>query len=115
MHITYYQKAIQLTALWNIRFTKIIDMSVFVQIVEHCGFMYMGRVFKVSICILFFLRMSNFILHSLATFLPLRQLVHGDIVFKRGKIVVLIKWTKTQKSRKLITIPKRHVSPLLPV
>ena len=45
----------------------------------------------------------------MASFSPLRQLAQSDVIFKSGKIVVLVKWSKTMqydKDVKLITVPK---------
>ena len=54
----------------------------------------------------------------MAAFSPLKQLAQGDIIFKPGKIVALVKWSKTlqyAKDGKLITVPKITGSPLCPV
>ena len=65
-----------------------------------------------------FLSMSNLVPHAMAAFSPLKQLAQGDVIFKPGKIVILIKWSKTlqyAKDVKLITVPKISGSPLCPV
>ena len=120
MRIKYYQKAVQLSSPMNIKLKKIIDVSLLLQIVQQCNYTYMGQIFKPVYLLAFysFLRMSNLVPHSMAAFSPLRQLAQGDIIFKPGKIVVLVKWSKTMqfsKDVKLITIPKIPGSPLCPV
>ena len=120
MQIKYYQKAVQLTAPMNVKFKKIIDIPLLLKIVEQCNFTYMGQVFKPLYLLAFysFLRMSNLVPHSMAAFSPLKQLAQGDIIFKPGKMVVLVKWSKIlqyAKDVKLITVPAITGSPLVPV
>ena len=120
MRVKYYQKAVQLSTPMNVRLRKIIDIPLLSKIVEQCNFTYMGQVFKALYLLAFysFLRMSNLVPHSMASFSPLRQLAQGDVIFKPGKIVVLVKWSKTMqfsKDVKLITVPKIPGSPLCPV
>ena len=120
MQMKYYQRAVQLSAPMNVKLKKIIDIPLLLKVVEQCNFTYMGQVFKPLYLLAFFsiLRMSNLVPHSMASFSPLRQLAQGDVIFKSGKIVVLVKWSKTMqyaKDVKLITVPKISGSPLCPV
>ena len=51
-------------------------------------------------------------------FSPLKHLARGDIIFKPGKIIVLIKWSKTMQNNnqvKLISVPRIAGSILCPV
>ena len=68
--------------------------------------------------LLFFFRMSNLVLLSVASFFTPEAVGSGDITFKPGKIVVLNKWSKTLQSKndvKLITVPKIPFSSMCPV
>ena len=102
IRIKYYQKAVQLSTPMNVKLKKIIDVSLLLKIVQQCNYTYMGQIFKPLYLLAFysFLRMSNLVPHSMAAFSPLRHLAQGDIMFKPGKIVVLIKWSKTMQYSK---------------
>ena len=120
VRIKYYQKAVQLSAPMNVKLKKVIDVPLLLQIIDQCNYTYMGQVFKPLYLLAFysFLRMSNLVPHSMAAFSPLRHLAQGDVMYRKDKIVLLIKWSKTMqyaKDAKLITIPKIPGSPLCPV
>ena len=70
----------------------------------------MGQIFKALYLTAFFsfLRLSNFVPHSLATFDPAKHLTREDIFFQDKKAIILVKWSKTiqiTSSAKLIHIP----------
>ena len=80
----------------------------------------MGQIFKGLYLLSFFsfLRLSNLVPHSCTGFSPLKHLARGDIIFKPGKILVLVKWSKTMQNNnqvKLISVPRIAGSPLCPV
>ena len=65
-----------------------------------------------------FLRLSNIIPHSVASFDLTRHLARSDIIFAHDTAVILIKWSKTIQDRKkttTISIPNLGKSPLCPI
>ena len=70
-----------------------------------------------SFCFFSFLRISNILPHTMATFDITRQLCRGDLIFSPDTITVLIKWSKTLQNRTdttTICIPALGTSPLCP-
>ena len=115
-----YQRAIQLHAPLTVKLHKIIDIPLLVKISEECDYMYMGQIYKALYLLSFFsfLRMSNLVPHSVATFSPLKQLARADVIFKPGKMIIIVKWSKTMQNNnqiKLITVPRILNSPICPV
>ena len=115
-----YQRAIQWHAPLTVKLNKIIDVPLLVKISEECDYMYMGQIYKALYLLSFFsfLRMSNLVSHSAATFSPLKQLARADVIFKPGKMIILVKWSKTMQTNnqiKLITVPRILNSPICPV
>ena len=65
-----------------------------------------------------FLRISNILHHTIASFDVSRQLARGDIIFGNDQATIIIKWSKTIQDRTNITtihIPVLGNSPLCPV
>ena len=115
-----YQRAIQLHAPLTVKLNKIIDVSLLIKISEECDYMYMGQIYKALYLLSFFsfLRRSNLVSHSIAAFSPLKQLARADVIFKPGKMIIIVKWFKTMQNNnqiKLITIPRILNSPICPV
>ena len=78
------------------------------------------RFLKVYICSVFisFLRLSNLVPNSCIGFSPLKHLAGGILSLRPGKIIVLVKWSKTMQNNnqfKLIFVPEIAGSPLCPV
>ena len=118
--LKYYQRAVQLHAPLHVKLNKIIDVNLLKKIVLQCDLTYMGQIFKGLYLLSFFsfLRLSNLVPHSCTGFSPLRYLSRGDIIFKPGKNIVLVKLSKTMQNSnqvKLISVPKFTGSPLCPV
>ena len=104
----------------TVKLNKIIDVSLLVKITEECDYMYMGQIYKALYLLSFvsFLRLSNLVSHSVATFSPLKQLARADVIFKPGKMIILVKWSKTMQNNnqiKFITVPRILNSPICPV
>ena len=90
------------------------------KIVVNCTFTYQGFVFKAVYLLAYFsfLRISNLVSHSIASFSPLRQLTRGDVSSTSKGLQILIKWTKTlqtQDKAKYINVPRLAGSPICPV
>ena len=79
----------------------------------------MGQVFKAVYTIAYFsfLRLSNLVPHSIASFPPLYHLARADIIFAPPGIQIIVKWTKTLQSRnaiKILKIPSLGANPICP-
>ena len=64
-----------------------------------------------------FLKLSNLLPHSRASFDPTRQLCRGDLIFSSDTITVIIKWSKiiqNHRNTTTICIPALGRSPLCP-
>ena len=75
----------------------------------------MGFVFKAAFLLSFFsfLRISNLVPHSIASYDYLKQLARGDILFAHPGAHLIIKWSKTLQDNnkvKVIKIPSLHHS-----
>ena len=70
------------------------------------------------LCFLSFLRISNILSHTIASFDVSRQLARGDVIFGSDQATIIIKWSKTIQDRKNLTtinIPVFGTSHLCPV
>ena len=59
-----------------------------------------------------FLRLSNLVPHVVTQYSPLKHLSRGDVIFRPGKAVILVKWSKTMQNNdqvKLITVPRSNL------
>ena len=94
----------------NPHIKTIIDVEMLSQLVVQCDRMYMGTIFKAAFIIFsVFLRISNFVLHYIATFDYMKQLARADVIFAPPGAHLIIKWSKTLK------IPSLGSSNLCPV
>ena len=115
-----YQRAVQLHTPLSVKLNKVIDTALLKQIAEQCDLTCMGQIFKAVYLLSFlsFLRLSNLVPHCVGDFSPLKHSARGDVIFKPGKVVVLIKWSKTMQKNnqvKLISVPRLQKSPTCPV
>ena len=118
--IKYFQKSLVLNKPFVATIKKIIDIPLLKDIIAVCDTMWMGQVFKSLYLTAFFsfLRISNLVPHTVATFSTLEELTRGDIFFAPPGVHLLIKWTKTMQTRdtvKLLKLPSLQGSPLCPV
>ena len=80
----------------------------------------MGKIYKALYLLSFysFLRLSNLVPHAVSQYSHLKHLSRGDVIFRPGKAVILVKWSKTMQNNdqvKLITVPRIPNSSLCPV
>ena len=118
--IAYFQKSLVLHKPFAANIKKIIDIPLLTNIVAVCDTMWMGQVYKALYLTAFFpfLRISNLVPHTVATFSPIEQLTRGDVFFAPPGVHLLIKWSKTMQMRntvKNLKLPTLHNSPLCPV
>ena len=109
--VSMYLKAIQKTTPVKIKLNNIVDIEFLKKLSLKCDCTYMGQVFKVAYLVSFFgfLRLSNFVPHSLAGFSFLKHLAKGDVIFSNTGVILVIKWTKTlqfQNQAKLLHLRK---------
>ena len=104
----------------RLTFKSIIDIPTLRNITEQCNRVHMGFIFKAAILLSYFafLRISNLVPHSIATYNPLKQLARGDIFFFPPGAHIMLKWSKTlqmSNSLRILKIPSLSPSPLCPV
>ena len=109
--VLMFVKSVQKSSPLAVKLKAIIDPDTLRAIVRSCEDTYMGLIFKSMYLLGFFsfLRLSNLVPHSVATFDCKKHLAQGDIFFKDNSAVILVKWSKTMQLNnqvKLITIPK---------
>ena len=118
--IKIYNKAIMRQAPLNPHIKAIIDIDMLLQLVLQCDRMYMGVIFKAAFLTSFFsfLRISNLVPHSIASFDHMKQLARADVIFAPPGAHLIIKWSKTLQLRnkvKVLKIPSLGSSKLCPV
>ena len=112
--LKFYNKALILNRLFKACINKIIDIPLLSKIIHQCSFMYMGFVFKAVYLVAYFsfLRISNLIPYSSASYSSLQQL------FAHPGLYILIKWLKTLQMKnavRILKLPALASSPLCPV
>ena len=118
--IKLYNKAIMRHRPLNPSIKPIIHVNTLHLIIQHTDSMYMGHIFKAAILLSFFsfVRISNLVPHSIASYDPLKQLLRGDIIFANPGVHMIIKWSKTLQNKdkvKVLKVPSLGTSPLCPV
>ena len=118
--IPLFLKAVRINRPLQPRITLTLDAALLSKILQVCYHFNYTPVFQAlySFCFFSFLRLSNILPHSVATFDPSRHLCRADVIFGHSKAVIVIKWTKTLQDRcktNSVTIPVLGQSPLCPV
>ena len=118
--VSYFLKAVQKAGPHSVSLRPIIDTSLLAGIAETCDMMEDGYIFKAVYLTAFFsfLRISNLVSHSIASFSPFKQLTRGDVIFADPGAIIIVKWTKTLQIKnqlRLIKIPFLKDSPVCPV
>ena len=94
--LKYFSRSLTLSAPCRISLKSVIDIPLLTQITLRCNNMYMGLVYNAAFLLSYFsfLRISNLVPHSMATFNPLEQLTREDIIFGPPGAHIVIKWPK---------------------
>ena len=97
-----------------------LDIPLLEKIIQACHQFKHPPVFQAlyAFCFFSFLRLSNILPHSVATFDSSRHLCRADVIFGDSKALVVIKWSKTLQDRcrtTIVTIPVLGQSLLCPV
>ena len=117
--IPLFLKAVRINRPLQPHVTLTLDDALLLKILQVCYQFSHTPVFQALYSFFFsFLRLSNILPHSVATFDPSRHLCRADVIFGHSKAVIVIKWTKTLHYRcktTSVTIPALGQSPLCPV
>ena len=91
--INVYNKAIMRHAPFQPHIKTIIDIEMLKELANQCDRMYMGNIFKAAFLISFFnfLRISNFVPHSIHAFDHMKQLARADVIFAPPGAHLIIK------------------------
>ena len=97
--IFYYLKSVKINRPLLPRPKPIIDIPLLEKIVLICDTMYQGFIFKAAYLTAFFsfLRISNLVPYSIATFSNMKQLARADVIFSPPGALLVIKWSKTMQ------------------
>ena len=97
-----FVKALKIQAPFNPRISAHLDVPLLERIIQQCDNLEFPVVFKPLYLVVFFsfLRLSNVLPHSVASFDHTRQLARGDVIFGELGEVLLLKWSKTMQNRK---------------
>ena len=104
----------------RVNLKKVIDIPLLRLIVNKCDHTFMGQIYKALYLFSFysFLRLLNLVPHAVSQYSPLKYLSRGDVIFRPGKAVILVKWSKSMQNKdqvKLITVPTISNCSLCPV
>ena len=116
--IKYYTKPLTLNRPFKATLKTIIDIPTLEKRVHQCKFMYMGVTFKAIYLIAFFsfLRISNLVPHSIASYSPLSTAFQRRHIFCSPGSSHIGKMVKSPPSKvKIIKIPHLGSNPLCPV
>ena len=96
-----FVKALKIQATFNPTIPAHFDVPLLERIIKQCDNLEFPMVFKPLYPIVFFsfLRLSNVLPHSVASFDHTRQLARGDVIFGDSGAVLLLKWSKTMQNR----------------
>ena len=118
--IRYFVKSVKINRpLCPVR-RNIMSLETLKQLIQVCRILPSYLTFRAIFLMAFFgfLRISNIAPHSYSQFDPSRHLTPADITFKKSKMLVVIKWSKTMQTRDkihIIVLPKLNQSILCPV
>ena len=118
--IHLYLKSLKINAPFDPTLRPLIDIQKLHSLLSYCDTALYPYIFKALYltCFFSFLRLSNILPHSLASFDNTRHLARGDFIMSGEGAVLLLKWSKTLQDRKstvTIPLPNLHDSPLCPI
>ena len=109
--ISLFIRSCQINAPLKVKMKSVFDIPMLTALCKACSDSVIGQTYKTAYLLGFFgfLRLANLVPHSRADFSIIRHLTRGDIFFSENHAVVLIKWSKTIRSKdtvRLIRVPK---------
>ena len=113
-------KSVTINRPFEPKTVSILDVDILKQIVQIASKLPYSETFVPLYLFAFFsfLRLSNMIPHSVASFDLTRNLARGDIIFADDSAIIVVKWSKTLQDRKktaTISIPNLGNSELCPI
>ena len=118
--VSFFIKSIKNNSQLSPTIRPLIDIEVLGHILQETTNLPYPAVYRplYLLCFFSFLRISNILPHTIASFDVSRQLARGDMIFGSNQATIIIKWSKTiqdRKNIKTIHIPVLGNSPLCPV
>ena len=118
--IALFLKSVRINRPLQPHILLMLDVPLLEKIIQACYYFQHPPVFQAlySFCFFSFLRLSNILPHSVATFDSSRHHCRADVIFGDSKALVVIKWSKTLQDRchtTTVTIPVLGQSLLCPV
>ena len=94
-----FLKAVKINRPLKSLLSLTLDVELLENILQICQTLQHPLVFQAlyTFCFFTFLRLSNILPHTMASFDASRQLCRSDVVFGHSKAVVIIKWSKTMQ------------------
>ena len=99
--IPLFIKSVKINRPLNPVYKTVIDENILLSMVLACDHFPNPTIFKALYLFTYFsfLRLSNILPHTVATFDGSRHLCVGDLIFSDQAIVVVLKWSKTMQGR----------------
>ena len=118
--LSLFAKSMKINTHFSPTIRTNISTDMLLQIVQSCDKLRDPTLFKSLYLFSFFsfLRMSNILPHSAKLFDISRHLTRGDLIFAPESCTIIVKWSKTNQTRKnvnTISIPYLGASPLCPI
>ena len=95
--IMYDIKSLRINRTFKALLKPVIDVTLLQRISLACDSMYLGHIFKALYLVAFylFLRISNLVPHSFASYSHFKQLARANVIFALPGALLIIKWSKT--------------------
>ena len=118
--IQYFLKSLKINRPLQPKLHKHIDIQLLTSIVQVADSLQNAQIFKPLYILAYFsfLRLSNILPHTVATFDYTLHLAKGDVIFAEDQVLLIIKWSKTMQNRqqlRTISLPMLGASLLCPV
>ena len=119
-HITLFTRSLRLNASYTPTTKNVIDIPTLIQISEQCEITSHPLIFRAAFLLAYFsfLRISNFVPHTISGYDPTRHLAAGDIIFGSPGAHIIVKWEKNMQHRqasRVVQIPTLTNPSICPV
>ena len=118
--IQHFLKSLKINRPLHPKLHKHIDIQLLTSILQVADTLHHSHIFKPLYILAYFsfLRLSNILPHTVASFDYTRHLAKGDVIFAQDQVLLIIKWSKTMQNRqqiRTISLPMLGSSILCPV
>ena len=118
--IQYFLKSLKINRPLQPKLHKHIDIQLLTSILQVADSLQHSHIFKPLYILAYFsfLRLSNILPHTVASFDYTRHLAKGDVIVAQDQVLLIIKWSKTMQNRqqiRTISLPMLGSSILCPV